>query len=122
MSVGDLWHGMVSCKSHVGELKNWIPKHSKKPSVRVELRAGGDPHRSEKPGWSTGDMRQWQKKRFIGIQFPAKGVLQDFLTRSSFFFYKVVPDRFFKNLFLSFYKVVPDRFLRNFFFYKVLLY
>ena len=32
--------------------------HSKKPSVRVELRAGGDPPGSEKPGWSAGDMRQ----------------------------------------------------------------
>ena len=32
--------------------------HSKKPSVGVELRAGGDPHRSEKPGWSARDMRQ----------------------------------------------------------------
>ena len=40
-----------------------MPKHSKKPSVRVELRACGDPHRSEKPGWSAGDMRQWPKKR-----------------------------------------------------------
>ena len=44
---------MVSRKSHVSELKNWIPMHSKKkkkkPSVGVELIAGGDPHRSEKP-------------------------------------------------------------------------
>ena len=42
-----------------------MPRHSKneEPSVRVELRAGGDPHRSEKPGWSAGDMRQWPKKR-----------------------------------------------------------
>ena len=53
---------MASRKSHVSELKNWMPMHSKKqkkPSVGVELRAGGDPHRSEKPGWSAGDMRQW---------------------------------------------------------------
>ena len=48
-----------------GESKNWMPKHSKnkkKPSVGVELRAGGDPHRSEKPGWSASDMRQWPKQ------------------------------------------------------------
>ena len=46
MSVSDLWRGMVSGKSHVSELKNWMPMHSKKqkkPSVGVELRAGGDP-------------------------------------------------------------------------------
>ena len=58
MSVGDLWRGMASPKSHVSELKNWMPLHSKKPSDGVELRGGGDPHRSEKPGWSAGDMRQ----------------------------------------------------------------
>ena len=57
MSVSDLWRGIASHKSHVSELKNWMPKHSKKPSVEVELRAGGDPHRSEKPAWSAGDMR-----------------------------------------------------------------
>ena len=60
--MGDLWHGIASCKSHVRELKNWMPKHSKKPSVGVELRAGGDLHRSEKPGWSAGDIRPWPKK------------------------------------------------------------
>ena len=53
---------MMSPKSHVSKLKNWIPRHSKKkkkkPGVGVELRAGRDPHRSEKPGWSVGDMRQ----------------------------------------------------------------
>ena len=32
------------------------------PSVGVELRASGDPHRSEKPGRNAGDMWQWQKK------------------------------------------------------------
>ena len=37
--------------------------HAKKPSVGVELRAGGDPHGSEKPGWSAGDMRQWPKQK-----------------------------------------------------------
>ena len=30
MSVSDLWHGMVSHQSHVSELKNWMPMHSKK--------------------------------------------------------------------------------------------
>ena len=29
----------------------------------VELRARGDPHRSEKPGWSAGGMRQLNKKK-----------------------------------------------------------
>ena len=46
VSVSDLWHGMVSRKSHVSKLKNWMPMHSKnkkKPSVRPELRAAGDP-------------------------------------------------------------------------------
>ena len=38
-------------------------KKKKKPSVGVELRAGGDPHRSEKLRWSTGDMRQWPKQK-----------------------------------------------------------
>ena len=40
-----------------GELKNWMPRHSKnkKSCVRVELRDGGDPHKSEKPGWSASD-------------------------------------------------------------------
>ena len=59
---------MASRKSHVSELKNWMPMHSKKqkkPSVGVELRAGGDPHRSEKPGWSAGDTGQWPQKRNV---------------------------------------------------------
>ena len=39
-------------------------KKQKKPSVGVELRAGGDPHRwSEKPEWSASDMRQWPKQK-----------------------------------------------------------
>ena len=38
-------------------------KKQKKPSVGVELRAGGDPHRSEKPGWSASDTGQWPQKR-----------------------------------------------------------
>ena len=57
---------MVSPKSHVSELKNWMPMHSKKqkkPSVGVELRAGGDPHGSEKQGWSASDMTQWPKQK-----------------------------------------------------------
>ena len=54
-----------------------MPKHSKKPSVRVELRAGGDPHRSEKPGWSAGDMRKWPIKRCIGIQFLPREFCKD---------------------------------------------
>ena len=57
---------MVSPKSHVSELKNWMPMHSKKqkkPSVGVELRAGGDPHGSEKQGWSASDMTQWSKQK-----------------------------------------------------------
>ena len=68
MSVNDLWCGMVSHKSHVSELKNWMPRHSKKkkkPRVGVELRVGGDPHRFEKLGWSAGDTRQWPKKKKI---------------------------------------------------------
>ena len=50
----------------VGKLKNWMPMHSKnkqKPSVGIELRGGGDPHRSEKPGWSAPDKRQWSKQK-----------------------------------------------------------
>ena len=47
--------------------------HKKKPSVGVELRAGENPHMSEKPGWSGCDMRQWPKrkenKKCIGIRF-----------------------------------------------------
>ena len=38
-------------------------KKKKKPSVGVELRAGGDPHRSQKPGWSASDMWQWPKQK-----------------------------------------------------------
>ena len=60
---------MASHKSNVSELKNWMPVYSrskkkkKKPSVGVELRAGGDPHRSEKPGWSASNMWQWPKQK-----------------------------------------------------------
>ena len=38
-------------------------KQNNKPSVGVEFRAGGDPHRSEKLGWSAGNMRQWPKQK-----------------------------------------------------------
>ena len=34
-SVGDLSCGMVSHKSHVSELKKWMPKYSKKSQVSV---------------------------------------------------------------------------------------
>ena len=55
--------------------------HSKKPSVGLELRAGGDPHRSKKPGWSVGDMRPWpqKKKKCIGIQFLPREKLDETL-------------------------------------------
>ena len=52
---------MASRKSHVSELKNWMPMHSKnkkKPSANVEHRAGGGAHRSEKRGQSAGDTGQ----------------------------------------------------------------
>ena len=47
----------------------------KNPSVGVELRAGGDPHRSEKPGWSAGDMRQWPKQKMHRHPVSPMGVL-----------------------------------------------
>ena len=51
-SVSDLWSGIVSRKSHVSELRNRMPKHSKKKMscVGVEFRAGGELYGSEKPG------------------------------------------------------------------------
>ena len=64
MSVSDLWRGIASRKSHVSELKNWMPLHSKakkKPSVGVQLTVSGGPQRPEKLKWSAGDMRQWPK-------------------------------------------------------------
>ena len=40
-----------------------MPRHSKKkPTVEVELRTDGDPHKSEKPEWIAPDMGQWLKK------------------------------------------------------------
>ena len=82
VSVSDLWHDMVSCKSHVSELENWKPIHSKnkkKLSVRVELRSGGDPYRSEKPRWSASDMRQWPKQKMHRHPVsPTRFLLLDF--------------------------------------------
>ena len=69
--------------SHVRESKNWMPRHSENPVVGAELRAGGDPHRSEKPAWSGGDMRPWPKKEMHGDPASLKGVfLLIFLTCS----------------------------------------
>ena len=76
---------MASRKSHVSELKNWMPMHSKKqkkPSVGVELRAGGDPHRSEKPGWSASGMSQWPKQKCIGTRFLPWDFADSFLACS----------------------------------------
>ena len=59
------WHAPVS---NTGAAQNektgylCIQKTKKKPSVGIELRAGWDPHRSEKPGWSASDTRQWPKQ------------------------------------------------------------
>ena len=33
--MSDLWRGRVSCKSHVSELKNWMPKHSKNKNKKI---------------------------------------------------------------------------------------
>ena len=85
MSVSDLWRGIASRKSHVSESKNGMPMHSKKQKkAGVELRAGGDPHRSEKPGWSAGDKRQWtkQKKMHRHPVSPTGVLLLVFLTCS----------------------------------------
>ena len=75
---------MASRKSHVSELKNWMPMHSKnkkKPSVGVELRAGGETHRSEKLGWSVGDTRQWPKQKMHRRSVSPSGVLQFKISR-----------------------------------------
>ena len=69
MGVSDPRHGMASRKSHVSELENWMPRHLKKPSVRIKLRAGGDLNRSEKSEQSVGDMVSHDQKKCIGIQF-----------------------------------------------------
>ena len=78
MSVSDLWRGMASLKSHVSELKNWMPMHSKTKKAKCAGRAErSDPHRSEKPGWSAGDTRQWSKQKKIH-RYPVSptGILQ----------------------------------------------
>ena len=53
--------------------------NKKKPSVGVELRAGEDPHRSEKPRWSACDMRQWPKQKKIADWFKANKMSFDLL-------------------------------------------
>ena len=50
-------------------------KKKKKPSVGVELRGAGDPHRSEKLGWSAGDMRQWPNQKMHRHPVSPAGVL-----------------------------------------------
>ena len=63
-----------------------MPMHSKtkkNPSVGVELRVGGDAHRSKKPGWSAGDMRHQPKQKMHRYPVSPTGVLlQVFLTCS----------------------------------------
>ena len=53
--LSDNIHFKMCHKTSVGISTAKISGYSKKPSVRVELRAGGDPNRSEKLGWSAGD-------------------------------------------------------------------
>ena len=55
--LSDNIHFKMCHKTSVGISTAKISGHSKKPSVRVELRAGEDPNRSEKLGWSSGDTR-----------------------------------------------------------------
>ena len=50
-------------------------KQTNKPSVGVEFKVGGDPHRSEKPGWSAGDMRQWPIQKMHRYPVSPTGVL-----------------------------------------------
>ena len=67
--MSDLWRDMVFRKSHVSELKTGcLSIHKEKPSVRVEIRAGGG-LRPEKPGWSAGDTRKWPQKKCLGFWF-----------------------------------------------------
>ena len=47
----------------IKKLDAYAFKNKKEPSVGVELRAGEDSHRSEKPEWSAGDTRQWPKQK-----------------------------------------------------------
>ena len=72
-------------QSHVNENPgcSYIQKKQKKPSVGVKLRAGGDPHMSETPGWSASDMRQWPKQKMHRHPISPTGVLLlSFLTCS----------------------------------------
>ena len=60
-----------------GELKNWMPEQKKSRQLKVvgvELRAGRDANRSEKPGWSAGDMDKLTRK-LIRHPVSPKGVL-----------------------------------------------
>ena len=60
---------MVSCKSHVRNLKTGCLGIQKKPSVGVDIRAGVG-LRSEKAGWKASDKGQWpQEKKCLGIRF-----------------------------------------------------
>ena len=54
-----------------------MPKYSKKkPSVGVELKAGGGLHRSEKPGWSASAQgSDLKKKKMLRHLVSPKGVL-----------------------------------------------
>ena len=73
---------MASRKSHVSELKNWMPMHSKTKKAKCPGRAQrSDPHRSEKPGWSAGDTRQWSKQKMHRRPVSLKGVLQFKISR-----------------------------------------
>ena len=70
------WRGVpqVTCE-WIKKLDAYAFKNKKKSSVGVELRAGGDPHRSEKPGWSASDMRQWPKQKKHKHPVSPTGVL-----------------------------------------------
>ena len=56
MTTGVAWRPVSNIGD--GELKNWMLMHSKKKETQcfeIELRAGGDPNRSEKLELSAGD-------------------------------------------------------------------
>ena len=53
MTISVAWHPVSNIAA--GELKNWMLRHVKKPSVGVELRASGGPNRCEKLGWNASD-------------------------------------------------------------------
>ena len=72
------WHGVPQVTQVLHRIKKldaYALKNKKKPNVGVELRAGGDPHRSEKPGCSAGDTRQWPKQKMHRYPVSPKGVL-----------------------------------------------